>query len=89
MGYMKEKLLEQVIEEPDRILTEPTGKGFEKPAHAILTRRKLRNHRRQTYRAPKHWVVTNFDMTLIWLMVPMAFVLGACVGILMSMIGAI
>ena len=89
MGYHKNQLLEQVIEEPDRILEEPTGRLFEKPVEALLTRRKIKNHRRETYRAPKHWVVTNLDMAIIWALIPMAFILGTCVGILISMSGAI
>lgn len=68
MGYYKNLELENVIEEPDR----------------PLTRRALKNHRRETYRAPKHWVVTNFDMTLIWMSVPMAFILGVCVTLIFT-----
>ena len=89
MGYYKNQLLEQVIEEPDRILEEPTGRLFEKPAEALLARREIKNHRRETYRALNHWVVTNLDMAIIWALIPMAFILGTCVGILISMIGAI
>jgi len=85
MGYFKNQELEQVIEEPDRILKEPTGRLFEKPAEALLLRRDLRNRHRETYRAPEHWVVTNFDMALLWTTVPMSFILGLCVGILLSL----
>jgi hypothetical protein len=66
MGYYKNLELENIIEEPDR----------------VLTRRQLKNHRRETYRAPKHWVMTNRDMALVWMAIPMAFTLGVCVTLL-------
>lgn len=72
MGYYKNLELENIIEEPDR----------------VLTRRHLR-HRRETYRAPKHWVITNFDMALIWLAIPMAFTLGVVVTLLFTIAGGL
>lgn len=68
MGYYKNLELEKVIEEPDR----------------VLTRRQLKNHRRETYRAPEHWVMTNRDMALVWMAIPMAFMLGVCVTLLFT-----
>ena len=68
MGYYKNLELENIIEEPDR----------------VLTRRQLKNHRRETYRAQKHWVMTNRDMALVWLAIPMAFMLGVCVTLIFT-----
>ena len=76
MGYMKNILIEGMVEEPDRLLPEPNGE--------FLTRRKLKAHRRETYRAPKHWVVTNRDMAVIWLMVPANLGLGFCLGLIIG-----
>ena len=76
MGYYKNLEIALQVEEPDRLLPEPTG--------GLLTRRKLKNHRRETYWAPKHWVVTNRDMAIIWAMIPMAMALGFLLGILVG-----
>lgn len=73
MGYYKNLELENVIEEPDR----------------VLTRRQLKNHRRETYRAPKHWVMTNRDMALVWSSIPIAFMLGVCVTLLFTIGGGL
>ena len=76
MGYYKNLEIDLQVEEPDRLLPEPTGE--------LLTRRKLKNHRRETYCAPKHWVVNNRDMAIIWAMIPMALALGFLLGILVG-----
>jgi len=73
MGYYKNLELENIIEEPDR----------------VLTRRQLKNHRRETYRAPKHWVMTNRDMALVWSSIPIAFMLGVCVTLLFTIGGGL
>tara|TARA_B100000902_G_C27179510_1_gene848193 strand:+ start:887 stop:1132 length:246 start_codon:yes stop_codon:yes gene_type:complete len=73
MGYYKNLEVAMVVEEPDREPLEPSVE--------ILTRRKLQKNRRETYRTPKHWVVTNFDMALIWCIGPLCAVLGFWVGI--------
>ena len=73
MGYYKNLELENIIEEPDR----------------VLTRRQLKNHRRETYRAPKHWVMTNRDMALVWSSIPIAFMLGVCVTLIFTIRGGL
>ena len=67
------------VEEADRIIVEP--------GPDVLTRRKRRDSkrrssRRETYRAPKHWVVTNVDMVMIFALVPMSMALGFLLGVL-------
>lgn len=81
MGYYKNLEIALQVEEPDRLLPEPAGE--------FLTRRKLKaqrskSQRRETYRAPKHWVVTNRDMAIIWSMVPSTLILGFCLGLLIG-----
>lgn len=74
MGYYKQLEISNQVEEPDRFLWEA--------ADTTETRRKLTARRRETYRAPKHWVVTNWDMAMIWALVPISFALGVLVTIL-------
>lgn len=68
MGYFKNLEIESVIEEPDR----------------VLTRRHLKAHRRETYRAPKHWVVSNADMLVLAIGVVSAIGLGFTLGLLVG-----
>lgn len=60
MGYFKNLEIANQIEEPDR----------------VLTRRQLKAHRRETYRAPKHFVISNGDFLLMLLVVPVAISFG-------------
>jgi hypothetical protein len=75
MGYYSDKEIENVIEEPDRI---DLGKYEE----YNLAPRKIKNHRRETYRAQNYWVVRNLDMALLFAMIPMSFALGVLITVL-------
>jgi len=68
MGYYKNLEIANQIEEPDR----------------VLTRRQLKAHRRETYRAPKHWVIGNADMLLIAIGAVVAIGLGFTLGLLVG-----
>jgi hypothetical protein len=74
MGYYKQLEISNQVEEPDRFLPKSGGE--------VLSRRKLRAGRRGTYRAPKHWVVRNADMAMIFALVPVTFALGVVLTIL-------
>ena len=79
MGYHKNIEIGDQVEEADRLIVEP--------GPDVLTRRKRRNSkrisgRRETYRAPNHWVVTNVDMVMIFALVPMSMALGFLLGVL-------
>ena len=76
MGYYKNLELEAVTEEPDRLLSDPTG-------HVLVPRtvRKRKPHR-ETYRAPNHWVIKNSDFWMLMALVPISFTLGVLVTIL-------
>ena len=74
MGYYKQLEISNQVEEPDRYLFGDDS--------LITTRRALTARRRETYRAPKHWVVRNLDMVMLFAMVPMSFALGAIVTLL-------
>lgn len=68
MGYFKNLEIANQIEEPDR----------------VLTRRQLKAHRRETYRAPKHWVISNADMVVITIGMVCAIGLGFSLGLLVG-----
>ena len=68
MGYFKNLEIANQIEEPDR----------------VLTRRQLKAHRRETYRAPKHWVISNADMVVITIGIVCAIGLGFSLGLLVG-----
>lgn len=74
MGYYKQLEISNQVEEPDRYLFGDDS--------SITTRRKLTARRRETYRAPKHWVVRNADMLMLFAIVPISFALGALVALL-------
>ena len=75
VGYFKNLEVANQIEEPDRI---DLGVYDE----LNLAPRKIKNHRRETYRAQNYWVVRNFDMAILFTMIPMSFVLGILITIL-------
>jgi hypothetical protein len=66
MGYYKNLEIGNQVEEGDR----------------TLTRRQLKNHRRETYRAPKHFVVKNSDMFAILALPVVGIALGFVIGLL-------
>jgi hypothetical protein len=68
MGYFKNQEIENQIEEGDR----------------VLTRRHLKNHRRETYRAPKHFVVKNSDMFAIFTLPLLGIAIGVLIGLAAS-----
>ena len=77
MGYYNNLEVALATEEPDRLLPEPTGE--------VLTRLKPKRpmrKRRESYRAPKHWVLTNLDFYAVLALAPLAFMLGVSLTML-------
>ena len=74
MGYYKNLEIAMVTEEPDRLLPDLSGD--------TLVRRRIRKGRRESYRAPNHWVLTNLDFIAVLALIPISFALGVVLTLL-------